>query len=68
MENVSFEKVLKLFESNKWVLQKILGKNRIFIPNDGSEGLWSIPVNGKKVSIVYYRRIQEFFENEKRDT
>lgn len=68
METVSFGKVLKLFESNGWVLQKSLGKNRIFTPNDGSEGLWSIPVNEKKVSILYYRRIQEFFENETEDT
>ena len=68
MDDVIFAQVLKLFESNGWVLQKSLGKNRIFIPKDGSEGLWSIPVNDKKVSILYYRRIQEFFENETEDT
>jgi hypothetical protein len=68
MKSVTFGKVLDLFESNGWALQKSLGKNRIFTPNDGSEGLWSIPVNDKKVNILYYRKIKEFFENETEDT
>ncbi len=65
MENISFRKVLELFELNHWVLQKLWSNYRVFIdPNDKDKLPWLIPVDdNKEVSIDYYLKIKEFFEN-----
>ncbi len=69
MENISFEKVLKLFELNKWVLEKLWGNRRVFIdPKDKKKLPWSIPVHDKKVSVEYYNKIRDFFENENKNS
>lgn len=64
MSKTDFSKVLELFESNGWVLQKSWGNYRVFYnPKDKSKLPFLIPVNNRKVSIIYYDKVREFFDN-----
>lgn len=56
-----FEKVLKLFEKNGWVLQRIWSPYRVFM-KDG-ELPWMIPVHEGKVDYEYIKKINDYFES-----
>lgn len=64
MSKTDFSKVLELFESNGWVLQESWGNYRVFCdPKNKNKLPFLIPVNDKKVSIVYYEKVKEFFDH-----
>jgi len=60
----SFEEVLRLFEENGWKLYRIQGRNRIFT-KEGERYPCIIPVEGKKVKVVYVEEIEQFFKEKK---
>lgn len=57
----NFEDVLKLFEENGWVLQRIWSPYRVFM-KDG-ELPWMIPVQEGKVDYEYVKKIKDYFES-----
>jgi hypothetical protein len=62
MENwIEFEKVLKLFESKGWTLQRIVGGQRVFTKK-GDEP-WVIHVKDGKVNSRYIDKFLDY-ENE----
>jgi len=58
---VDFEKVLELFESHGWKLQRIYEPYRVFVKQ--GELPWLIPVNDKKVDVEYVKKFKEFLED-----
>ncbi len=58
---VDFEKVLELFESHGWKLQKIYEPYRVFVKK--GELPWLIPVHDKKVDVEYVKKFKEFLED-----
>ena len=63
---VPFEKVLELFESEGWRLQKICGSQRVFMKQSESQP-WLIPVHEQKVSVEYVDKIEAFFREREKD-
>lgn len=57
---INFEKVLVLFESHGWKLQKIYEPYRVFVKH--GELPWLIPVHDKKVDSEYVKKFKEFLE------
>jgi len=57
---IDFEKVLALFESYGWKLQKIYEPYRVFVKK--GELPWLIPVHNKKVDAEYVKKFKEFLE------
>ena len=57
---IDFEKVLALFESHGWKLQKIYEPYRVFVKK--GELPWLIPVHNKKVDAEYVKKFKEFLE------
>jgi len=57
---VDFEKVLELFESHGWKLQKIYEPYRVFIKE--RELPWLIPVHNKKVDIEYVKKFKRWLK------
>ena len=57
---VDFEKILELFESHGWKLQRIYEPYRVFI----KEGQlpWLIPVHDRKVDAEYVKKFKEFLK------
>jgi hypothetical protein len=61
---IEFEKVLKLFESKGFVLQKVWGNYRVFQRNP-DELPWLVPVVNGKVSVDYVEKFKQWCdENE----
>lgn len=60
-KDMDFEEVLKLFEKNGWVLQRIWPPYRIFIKE--GELPFLIPVHEGKVSYEYVKKINDYFES-----
>jgi hypothetical protein len=58
--SVEFEKILKLFESPGWVLQKIWPPYRVFMKE--GELPFLIPVHEGKVNDEYVKKINDYFE------
>jgi len=58
---VDFEKVLELFESHGWKLQRIYEPYRVFVKQ--GELPWLIPVHDKKVDVEYVKKFKEFLED-----
>jgi hypothetical protein len=58
---IDFEKVLALFESHGWKLQKIYEPYRVFVKK--GELPWLIPVHNKKVDAEYVKKFKEFLED-----
>lgn len=56
-----FEEVLRLFEENGWVLQRIWKPYRVFVKE--GELPFLIPVHEGKVSYEYIKKINDFFES-----
>ena len=59
---VDFEKVLELFESHGWKLQRIYEPYRVF--TKGSQLPWLIPVKDKKVDTEYVNKFKKSLENQ----
>ena len=57
---VDFEKVLELFESHGWKLQKIYEPYRVFVKK--GELPWLIPVHDRKVDVEYVEKFKEFIK------
>ncbi len=55
---ITFEKLLELFESHGWKLQKIYEPYRVFVKK--GELPWLIPVHDKKVDAEYVKKFKEF--------
>ena len=60
-EGIDFEKVLELFESNGWTLQRIWEPYRVFVKE--GELPWLIPVRGKKVDVEYVEKFKKFLRD-----
>ncbi len=58
---VDFEKVLGLFESHGWKLQKIYEPYRVFVKE--GELPWLIPVRERKVDAEYVERFKKFLKD-----
>lgn len=59
---ISFERLLELFESHGWKLQKIYEPYRVFVKQ--GELPCIIPVHNKKVDIEYVKKFKKFLKNE----
>ena len=59
---VDFEKVLELFESHGWKLQRIYEPYRVF--TKGSQLPWLIPVKDKKVDTEYVNKFKKSLEDQ----
>jgi hypothetical protein len=59
-KDMDFEEVLKLFEKNGWVLQRIWSPYRIFMKK--GELPFLIPVQEGKVNDEYVKKIKDYFE------
>lgn len=61
-EYVNFQKVLELFESHGWKLQRIYNPYRVFTKD--SEPLpFLIPVHNRKVDVIYVEKFKKFLGN-----
>jgi len=60
---VAFEKVLKVFESHGWRLQRISKPYRVFVKDEQTLP-FLIPVHDKKVDIEYVQKVEKFFEEQ----
>ena len=58
---ISFEEVLKLFETHGWKLKKIYEPYRVFVKQ--GELPWLIPVHNRKVDSEYVKKFKEFLED-----
>lgn len=58
---IDFEKVLELFESHGWKLQRIWEPYRVFVKE--GELPWLIPVRGKKVDAEYVEKFKKFLKD-----
>jgi hypothetical protein len=58
---IDFEKVLALFESHGWKLQKIYEPYRVFVKEE--ELPWLIPVHNRKVDSEYVKKFREFLKH-----
>jgi len=58
---VDFEKVLELFESHGWKLQRIYEPYRVFVKQ--GELPWLIPVRNRKVDAEYVEKFKEFLKD-----
>jgi len=56
-----FGEILRLFEKNGWVLQRIWSPYRIFMKEE--ELPWLIPVHEGKVDYEYVKKINDYFES-----
>ena len=57
----NFEEILKLFEENGWVLQRIWTPYRVFMKE--GELPWLIPVYEGKVNYEYIKKVNDYFES-----
>ena len=60
-DGVDFEKVLELFESHGWKLQRIYELYRVFVKQ--GELPWLIPVRNRKVGAEYVEKFKEFLND-----
>jgi len=60
---IEFEKVLELFESHGWKLQRTYEPYRVFVKE--GELPWLIPVHDRKVDDEYVKKFKEFLESQR---
>ena len=62
----NFVRILELFESKGWKLQKIRGRHRVF--TRAGRNPWLIPVENNQVKVEYVKQIKQFFKEEENES